>query len=165
MVYGLTKGQASPTSQPGFTTPVQVDGVISAPVNPLAIAIAQDASFVARAFAGDVEKTKDIVTAALSHRGYALVDIFQPCVTYNKVNTYKWFKDNTYYLEASHDPSDRVAAFSKAIETEKLPLGIVYQHEKETFEAQLPVYEKSDEPLFSRNVDLSKLEKMVNERR
>ena len=98
MVYGLTKGQASPTSRKGFVTPVQVNGVILEPFNPIAVAIALDASFVARAFIGDMEKTKEILKKAITHKGYALVDIFQPCVSFNKINTYKWFKENTYYL-------------------------------------------------------------------
>ncbi len=80
MVYGLTKGQASPTSQCGFTTPVQIDGVSLEPFNPIAVAISLDASLVARAFAGDVEQTKELVKKAVNHKGFALVDIFQPCV-------------------------------------------------------------------------------------
>jgi 2-oxoglutarate ferredoxin oxidoreductase subunit beta len=116
MVYGLTKGQASPTSQRGFVTPVQVSGVYLEPFNPLAVAIALDASFVARAFAGDIEQTKEILKEALEHEGYALVDIFQPCLSFNKLNTVQWFKEHTYYLE-DHDPSDRQKAFEKATET------------------------------------------------
>ena len=99
MVYGLTKGQASPTSRIGFKTPIQVEGVFEEPFNPLSVAIALDAPFVARAFAGDPEKTKEILKKAIQHRGFSLVDIFQPCVSFNKINTYQWFKDNTYYLE------------------------------------------------------------------
>jgi pyruvate/2-oxoacid:ferredoxin oxidoreductase beta subunit len=83
MVYGLTKGQA-PTSRRGFVTPVQVGGVILEPFNPLASAIALDASFVARAFIGNQEQTKEILKKAIQHNGYALVDIFQPCVSFNK---------------------------------------------------------------------------------
>jgi len=92
MVYGLTKGQASPTSQIGFKTPVQVNGVFLEPFNPLAVAIALDAGFVARAYAGDAEQTKEILNKAIKHRGYALVDIFQPCVSFNKLNTYQCSK-------------------------------------------------------------------------
>lgn len=136
MVYGLTKGQASPTSAQGFKTPVQVDGVILEPFNPLAVAIALDASFVARAFVGDAEKTKEILKKAILHKGYALVDIFQPCVVFNKVNTYPWFKQNTYYLDESHDPHNRVMAFQRAIEQGRLPLGIFYINpNKQTFES------------------------------
>ena len=123
MVYGLTKGQASPTSQKGFKTPVQVNGVFLEPFNPLAVAIALDASFVARAFSGHREQTKEILKKAITHKGYALVDIFQPCVSFNKLNTNQWFNENTYYLD-EHDPHDRISAFRKAVETEKLPLGI-----------------------------------------
>jgi len=115
MVYGLTKGQASPTSQTGFKTPVQVDGVFLEPFNPLAVAIALDASFVARAFSGDAEQTKEILKKAIKHKGYALVDIFQPCVSFNKLNTFEWFKNNTYYLDDSHDFSNRNDAFKKAL--------------------------------------------------
>lgn len=135
MVYGLTKGQASPTTQKGFLTAVQNTGVSTEPFNPIATAIAQDASFVARIFCGDIEQSKEIFKKAILHKGYSLVDIFQPCVTFNKINTFKWFKENTYYLDENYDCLDRVKAFEKALETEKLPLGIFYINEnKTTFE-------------------------------
>ncbi len=98
MVYGLTKGQAAPTSRPGMETPVQVFGVFEKPLNPMALAIALDVTFVARVFCGDVDATKDVMKKAIRHKGFALVDIFQPCVSFNKVNTFQWFKDNTCTL-------------------------------------------------------------------
>jgi len=154
MVYGLTKGQASPTSQIGFKTPVQVKGVFLEPFNPLALAIALDASFVARAFSGDIEQTKEILEQAISHKGFALVDIFQPCVSFNKVNTHKWFKENTYYLDKSHDPLNRAVAFQKAVEREKLPLGIFYRNDKKsTFEENVGVYRQNKEPLALRKLE------------
>jgi 2-oxoglutarate ferredoxin oxidoreductase subunit beta len=154
MVYGLTKGQASPTSMLGFRTPVQVEGASSEPFNPIALAIALDASFVARASAGDPKQLKDIVKGAIRHRGYALVDVFQCCVTYNKVNTYEWFKQNTYYLEGSHDPTDRVAAFKRAIERGKLPLGVFYTNpDRPTFEDSVGVYRDDKRPLHERMPD------------
>jgi len=135
MVYGLTKGQASPTSRRGMLTPVQVKGVSNEPFNPIAVAISLDASFVARVFAGDIDKTKEILKQAITHKGYALVDVLHPCVSFNKLNTYQWYKDNTYYIDGSHDISDRKAAFAKAIEEVKLPLGIFYiKNSKKTFE-------------------------------
>ncbi len=138
MVYGLTKGQASPTSEKGMVTPIQVAGVTMEPFNPVSTAIALDASFVARAFVGNVVQAKEIIKQAIQWKGYALVDVFQPCVVYNKINTYQWFKENTYTLEESYDPTDRKAAFEKSIETEKLPLGIIYTNpNKKTFESQL----------------------------
>lgn len=163
MVYGLTKGQASPTSQIGFHTPVQVDGVFEDPFNPISVAISLNASFVARAFSGDPDRTKDVIKAAISHKGYALVDIFQPCVTFNKVNTFKWFKERTYYLDDTHDPHDRKAAFSRAIETDKLPLGLFYVNsEKTSFEASLAPYRDGREPLYRRGVDTVALKALVD---
>jgi len=162
MVYGLTKGQASPTSMLGFKTPVQVEGVISEPFNPLAVAIALNASFVARVFAGDIEQTKEIIKKAIQHRGYSLIDILQPCVTFNKFNTYQWFKENTYYLDENYDPHDRIKAFEKALEREKLPLGIFYVSEKPTFEELLPAYKDNKEPVYKREVDFEKLEDLIN---
>ncbi len=166
MVYGLTKGQASPTSRIGFKTPIQVEGVFEEPFNPLSVAIALDAPFVARAFAGDPEKTKEILKKAIQHRGFSLVDIFQPCVSFNKINTYQWFKDNTYYLEDAHDPQERSAAFRRAIEDEKLPLGIFYINEKRTiFEDKLAAYRKNKAPLFDRAVNYDKLSELINSRK
>lgn len=162
MVYGLTKGQASPTSQIGFKTPVQVAGVFLEPFNPLAVAISLDVSFAARAYIGDVEQTREIFKNAITHRGYALVDVFQPCVTFNKLNTYQWFKDNTYYLDESYDCHNRDHAFGKATEIDKLPLGIFYKSpDKPTFEDNVGIYEDDDSPLFRQNLDYQKLETLI----
>jgi 2-oxoglutarate ferredoxin oxidoreductase subunit beta len=165
MVYGLTKGQASPTSLQGFKTSVQREGVLQEAFNPLAVAISLGASFVARAFAGDVTQTKDIIKKAIAHKGYALVDVLQSCVTYNKMNTYKWFKENTYDLEASHDPHDRMEAFRRASEVEKLPLGIFYINPRPTFEEKLPIYQERTDPLYKRSVDLKKLSEWIQSKR
>jgi 2-oxoglutarate ferredoxin oxidoreductase subunit beta len=154
MVYGLTKGQASPTSMMGFRTPVQVDGAILEPFNPLAVAIALNASFVARAYSNDVDRTVEMLKEAIEHRGYSLVDVLQPCVTFNKVNTHRWFRDNSYYLEGSHDDRDRVEAFKKATETDRLALGIFYRSEgRRTFEENLGVYAEDDTPVHRRPLD------------
>ena len=167
MVYGLTKGQASPTSQLGFKGSFQSDGVSVEPFNPLALAIAMDASFVARAFIGEKEKTREILKNAIMHKGYALVDIFQPCVSYNKINTYKWFKENTYYLEDTYDPHNRIEAFKRALETERLPLGIFYVNpNKKTFEENLHVYRENKEPLYKRDRDtVKKINDIVEQKR
>ncbi|HNS21550.1 MAG TPA: thiamine pyrophosphate-dependent enzyme [Sedimentisphaerales bacterium] len=162
-VYGLTKGQASPTSPLGFTTPVQVHGVCLEPFNPLAVAIALNAGFVARANAQDREQTKDLMKKAITHRGYALLDILQPCVTYNKLNTYQWFKEHTYYLDESHDPHDRMAAFQRATETDKLPLGVLYiSPDKLPFEDNTGVYRDDSRPLHERQVDVERLGDLMN---
>ena len=165
MVYGLTKGQASPTSRLGFVTPLQPadrGGVTNEPFNPLAFAVALDASFVARAFIGDRDETLELVKRTISHRGFALLDIFQPCVTYNRVNTYQWFKENTYYLDDSHDPTDRNAAFAKAIEGPKFPLGVIYTNPgRPTFEDSTGVYEEDSRPLHERGVDYERLARQI----
>ncbi len=161
MVYGLTKGQASPTSGQGFQTPIQINGVTHEPFNPIAVALSLDASFVARAFMGDAAQTKEIFKKAILHRGYALVDVLQPCVSFNKHNTYQWFKEHTYYLDETHDPHNRVAAFAKAIETEKLPLGVFYIHPKKTFEDNQGLYQENREPLYQREIDRKKLREFV----
>jgi 2-oxoglutarate ferredoxin oxidoreductase subunit beta len=157
MVYGLTKGQASPTSPRGLVTPLQVDGVILEPFNPLAVALALNASFVARAYVGNADQTRAILKAAIEHRGYALVDLLQPCVTFNKRNTYQWFAAHTAPLPVNHDPQNRVQAFARACEEEPLRLGIFYQQEKPIFEEQLVAYAGDPRPLFERRVDLEKL--------
>lgn len=146
MVYGLTKGQASPTSEKGMQTPVQVNGVVLEPFNPLAVALSCGATFVARAFAGDIMQAKDIVKEAIRHKGYALVDLFQPCVVFNKQNTYQWFKANTYYLDPNHDRTNKAKAFEIALDGSRLALGVVYQ------ETGRPTYETlvrtGSEPLY-----------------
>ena len=159
MVYGLTKGQASPTSQLGLTTTVQVadrGGVTNDPLNPIAMAISLGASFVARALIGDEEQTKEILKQAISHKGFAILDIFQPCVTYNKINTYTWFKENTYYLE-DHDPTNQLEAFKRSLET-KFPLGIFYKKNMPTFEEETGVYNTDKRPLYKRAVNLEALQ-------
>lgn len=165
MVYGLTKGQASPTSQRGFETPVQPAdrrGVTSEPFNPLALGVAMNASFVARAFSGDAEQTKEIMKKAIQHKGFSLVDIFQPCVTYNKINTFRWFKNNTYYLDDGYNPTDRNGAFGKALERDKFPLGVLYKSPpRTTFEENSGVYDVDDLPLFRRSPSKKKLKELI----
>ena len=149
MVYGLTKGQASPTSPRGMVTPVQTHGVFEEPFNPLAVAIALNASFVARAFAADVEETAKILRAAMEHHGYALVDILQPCVTYNKINTFRWFEENTFKVPETYDPGDRGEAFRTVTGEGKLALGVLCRcPERPSFEENLPIYAHSPEPVF-----------------
>ena len=162
MIYGLTKGQASPTSQKGFKTSVQVNGVFLEPFNPLAVAIALDASFVARAFCGHAEQTKDILKQAIAHKGYSLVDLLQPCVSFNRLNTNQWFNENTCYLEA-HNPHDKNEAFEQAVKTDRLRLGIFYKNsDKTTFTANTGLYEQNPKPLYERHVNLDKVAELID---
>jgi 2-oxoglutarate ferredoxin oxidoreductase subunit beta len=166
MVYGLTKGQASPTSIMGFKTPLQINGVILYPFNPLAVAIAQDASFVARAYSGHREKSKEIIKKAIMHKGYALVDMLHPCVSFNRFNDRDWYEQNTYYLDDDHDPEDRQGAFQKAIKTGKLGLGVFYiNREREPYEQKLDAYRKYDVPMYKRELDFEKLQELIESRR
>jgi 2-oxoglutarate ferredoxin oxidoreductase subunit beta len=162
MIYGLTKGQAAPTSRPGLKTPVQVSGVFEKPLNPCALAVSLDVTFVARVFCGDFEHTKEVMKKAILHKGFSLVDIFQPCVSFNKINTYQWFKDNTYRLPSDYDPSDRVNAFSKAVEEEPFPLGVIYEsHHRKPFEDCLDAYRKVKTPLYRRTRDMKDVDREI----
>ncbi len=166
MVYGLTKGQASPTSQREFKTPVQVQGVALEPFNPLAVAISLNASFVARAYCGDEKETIKIMKRAIQHRGFALVDTLQPCVTYNKVNTYQWFKKNTYYLEESYDPTNREQAFRRATEEGKFPLGVLYLNaHRSPFKDNVGVYQEGENPLYKKELNLAKLQGLIDSKK
>ncbi len=163
MVYGLTKGQASPTSRPGFETPVQVNGVFETPFNPITTAIGLNASFVARTFCGDVEFTREMIRQAIEHPGYALVDIFQHCVSFNKVNTFGWFKKNIYKLGDDYNPEDRAAAMTKALEAEPYPVGVIYRNPDRTvFEDNIATYRDDRQPLYRRRVDTDKLREFVD---
>jgi 2-oxoglutarate ferredoxin oxidoreductase subunit beta len=159
MVYGLTKGQASPTSEKGMKTPVQVGGVVLEPFNPLATALTLGATFVARVFSGDIMQSKEIIKAAIQHQNYALVDVFQPCIVFNKQNTYQWFKQNTYYLDETHDKGDKMKALALAFELERMPLGILYQV------TGRPSYEtlvrSGDDALHKRAYDETKLNELI----
>lgn len=161
-VYGLTKGQASPTSPRGFITPVQVKGAQAYPLNPMALGVAMGASFVARAFCGDEEETRAILKEAIAHKGLALVDVLQPCVSYNRVNTYQWYKEHTYYLDPSHDPSDPLRAFEVSLSEDPLALGVIYRNPKKTFEDSLEVYRRGDTPLFLREREYAKVAEVVD---
>lgn len=163
MIYGLTKGQGSPTTELGTKTTTQPRGVTNAPLNPLAVALACGATFVARASAADAERTAEIIRRAISHKGYALVDIFQPCVSFNKKNTWQWLQSSTRWLDDGRDTADLMAAFSLAMKSDPYPLGIFYQTEdKPCFEEVQAPYEKGDaRPLWDREPNLDFVKKML----
>jgi 2-oxoglutarate ferredoxin oxidoreductase subunit beta len=159
-VYGLTKGQASPTSQLGFKTKVQVDGVISIPINQLGLAVTLDAAFVARSFSGDAEHLKEMMKLAINKKGFSLLDVLQPCVSFNKVNTFKWYKERVYHIDGSHDSRDRVKAFEKAIEFgDNIPIGVIYEGDRPEFTEQLAALKGST--LVEKGLDLKMVEKVI----
>ena len=136
-IYGLTKGQYSPTSEHGKRTPTSPEGAIEWPVQPLALAITAGATFVGRGYSGELKHLAWLIGEALEHPGYALVDVLQPCVSFNRRYAYEFYQGRTYKLEdESYDPSDRSAAWDKALEWgERIPIGIFYR------DGSLPSYE------------------------
>ncbi|MCS7280778.1 MAG: 2-oxoacid:ferredoxin oxidoreductase subunit beta [Desulfobacterota bacterium] len=159
-VYGLTKGQASPTTSQGVLTKAQPYGTLSEPLNPVALAIALDASFVARGFAGLPDDLKELIKEAVKHRGFSFLDILQPCVTFNRVNTYSWYKERVYKIELSHPVHDRIKAFEKALEWgDRIPVGIFYRKEKPTLEEKIPVLK--NEPLVRQKFDFEMAKSLV----
>ncbi len=147
-VYGLTKGQASPTSETGMKTGVQVEGVTVPPLNPLSLALVTGAGFVARCFSGEKEHLKETMKAAINFPGYALIDILQPCVSFNKLNTHSWYKKRVFFPEID-DPQDWASAMDLARQWgDKIPLGIFYNQAHRTFEESKAALE--GEPLSFR---------------
>src|SRR3989344_5947277 len=137
-IYGLTTGQTSPTSDKGFKTKSTPEGNIEMPINPLVLALSSGATYIARGFAGDVPHLKNLIIEGIKHKGFSLIDVFQPCVTFNYKNTYEWFSRKTYKLEKNgHNPASREAAFKKAFEEDRLPLGIFYVEHKQTYEDEV----------------------------
>jgi 2-oxoglutarate ferredoxin oxidoreductase subunit beta len=156
-IYGLTKGQYSPTSDPGFITSTSPDGAIEMAANPLALALTAGGTFIARGFAGDAKGLAVLIARAVQHKGYALVEVLQPCVTFNRKNTYDWYRERVYMLEdTDHDPSDRIAAFQKALEWgDRIPIGVLYQ-------ARLPTYEEQVAALRDGPVATRKVKKLTS---
>ena len=161
-VYGLTKGQASPTSDVGFITKTTPYGATS-PVNPIALAIVSGASFVGRGFAGDIDHLSHLIKKGITHRGFALIDILQPCVSFNHKNTFQWYRERVYKLEdEKYDPSDKKAALEKALVWgERIPIGIIYDENLPVYEDQLPAL--SEGPLVKQKIDPRRVEKLLAE--
>ena len=138
-IYGLTKGQASPTSDLGTVSKTTPLGAVQ-PFRPLAVALASDVTFLARGFAGDIEQLTGLIEAGVKHHGFALIDILQPCVSFNHVNTFAWYKERVYKVEdEKHDPSDWNAAMAKAMEWgDRIPTGVIYRNERPVYEDGLP---------------------------
>ena len=132
--YGLTKGQSSPTSQTGYVTGTSPNGHPEAPINGLAVALSAGGTFLARGLSAHPKLLVDILKQAIQHRGFSIVEVESPCVTYNKINTYAWFKENVYYVDESYDASDKLAAFKLLTSDGKMPLGVFYRHERPTLE-------------------------------
>jgi 2-oxoglutarate/2-oxoacid ferredoxin oxidoreductase subunit beta len=133
-IYGLTTGQASPTSEHGMVTKSTPGGNLEHMLNPIALALAAGCGYVARGFSGDPKHLAQLYKDGILYNGFALIDVFSPCVTFNKHNSFQWFRERVYKLEGTgHDPTDFRAAMDKAREWgSKIPLGVFYQDPKKT---------------------------------
>ncbi len=136
-IYGLTKGQTSPTSSPMFVTKTTPFGNVEGTLNPLQIAIVSGATFVARGYSSMPNQLARIIAEAIRHPGFALVDVFSPCVTFNKVQTFDYYKGRVYEVPETHDPTDKFAALKLAEEEERFPIGILYRVERPTLDEQV----------------------------
>jgi 2-oxoglutarate ferredoxin oxidoreductase subunit beta len=139
-IYGLTRGQYSPTSAQGQRTPTSPEGALDGPVPPLALAITMGATFVARVYPGQLRHMVEVLGQAFHHRGYALVDVLQPCVTFNRASAYDFYNSRVYKLEeAGHDVTDKTAAWERAMEWgDRIPIGVCYRTEEDpSYEEQL----------------------------
>ncbi|MBF0496709.1 MAG: 2-oxoacid:ferredoxin oxidoreductase subunit beta [Deltaproteobacteria bacterium] len=155
-VYGLTKGQASPTTAEGFITKAQPAGVPSIPFNPVAVAVAMQAGFVARGFSGKVDHLADLIVKAMAHPGFALVDIMQPCVSFNKVNTFAWYKQRCQPVSEDHDPTDWEQAMKVAFTWgDQIPIGVIYHNQRPAFETHFSALKRG--PLIKQPVNTTKL--------
>ncbi len=162
-VYGLTTGQASPTAKPGFVTKSTPEGAVDNPINPLLLAIAAGATYVARGFAGDTPGLTQIISDAIAHKGFSVVDVLQPCVTFDKIHTYQWYRSRVYQLAGEgYVPTDKLKAIEKAMEWgDKIPLGLFYKEDKPTSEDHEPAL--SGDPLIKTPADTSHLTSVLEE--
>ena len=158
-IYGLTKGQTSPRSAAGFKTKSTPGGAIEPSLNPLELALTSGATFVAQGFSSDIKELTAIIEAGINHKGFSFINVFSPCVTYNKVNTYDWFKENLTKLSAieGYDSSSREEAIKVVMEREGLVTGIIYQNENApSYQEQVIGY--AENPLVDQNLKMSEEE-------
>ncbi len=165
-IYGLTTGQASPTTTKGHKTKSTPRGNVELPINPVALALVSGATYVARGFSGEAKHLADLIAGGIAHHGFALVDVFSPCVTYNNSNTYPWFKQRVYKLEdeKSYDASDMASAIQKSFEWDpKIPIGLFYKGEETTYEDTEPALKKGPLVRQPLGVGRSLFEELVEE--
>jgi 2-oxoglutarate/2-oxoacid ferredoxin oxidoreductase subunit beta len=165
-IYGLTKGQTSPRSAEGFKTKSTPSGSIESALSPLEVALAAGATFIAQSFSSNLKQLTSLIEQGMQHKGFSFINVFSPCVTFNKINTYEWFKENIVDLEETpdYDPSNRVMAMNKIMETNSLLTGLIYQNkDKNSYESMVPGFK--EEGLAKANLKLTEqeFEKLVAE--
>ncbi|OZS79317.1 2-oxoacid ferredoxin oxidoreductase [Tetzosporium hominis] len=156
-IYGLTKGQTSPRSAAGFKTKSTPGGAIEPSLKPMEMALSAGATFVAQGFSSDIKELTAIIEAGIQHKGFSFINVFSPCVTYNKINTYDWFKENLVKLSEreDYDSTNREQAMQVVMETEGLVTGIIYQ-DKETASYQHQLNNYATTPLVEENLTMSR---------
>ncbi len=162
-VYGLTTGQTAPTSVKGYRSKTSPQGAIPLPINPLQLALASGAGFIARGWVGDVTHLKELIKAAISHPGFALVDILQVCFTFNREQTYQYYRDRVYKLEeVKHNVCDFQQAWMRSGEWgEQIPIGIFFKKEWPRYRESLP--QLADQPLVTHPTAPKNLESLIKE--
>lgn len=138
-VYGLTTGQVAPTAEKGQKSKSTPSGIVEVPVDPLALAITQGATFVAQTFAGDTKHMVETVKKAFQHTGFAVVNVLQPCVTFDKKSTYQYYMQHIYKLDSTYDATNKIEALKKCFEIseEKYPLGVIYESSRKAYHEEV----------------------------
>ncbi|MEB6205455.1 2-oxoacid:ferredoxin oxidoreductase subunit beta [Mammaliicoccus sciuri] len=154
-IYGLTKGQTSPSSVKGFVTKSTPKGNIEQNIAPLELAISSGATFVAQSFSSDIKELTSIIEEAINHKGFSFVNVFSPCVTYNKINTYDWFKENLTKLAdiEGYDNTNKSQAMQTVLDTESMITGIIYQ-DKDTPSYESQIEQFDEQPLVKKSLKL-----------
>jgi 2-oxoglutarate ferredoxin oxidoreductase subunit beta len=162
-IYGLTQGQVSPTTEMGFVSISTPYGSKESPIDGPRLALAAGATFIGRGFSGNVAHLAGLLEKAVKHRGFALVEVLSPCVTYNKINTYEWFRKNIYILEddAGYRPSDKTEAWKRLQDPQKIPIGLIYQETKSPFEELVLLDFRRPIARETLTVDVPRLEKIM----
>jgi len=155
-IYGLTTGQASPTTMKEVRTKSTPAGNFELPINPISLALVAGATFVSRGFSGENKHLADLFADAIAHKGFSLVDVLSPCVTYNKINTYDYFRKRVYKLDdkSGHDSGKIEQAMERAFEWgDKIPIGVFYRQEQPTYEDHEKAFRRG--PLVKQKLGLA----------
>lgn len=155
-IYGLTKGQTSPRSSEGFKTKSTPQGSIETALAPLEIALASGATFIAQSFSSNLKQLTTVIEEGIKHNGFSLINVFSPCVTFNKINTYEWFKENIVDLDemSDYDPQNRSMAMNKLMETNGMLTGLIYQDKTRTsYEHLVPGFK--EEGIANQNIQIT----------
>lgn len=160
--YGLTTGQMSPTTEKGTKTKSTPEGSIEEPMNPLALALSNNVTFVAREFAPEIDRLAQRITDAINHTGFALIDILQPCPVFNPAQSHQWYREHLIKLEKeNHKPDNLEAVWKQAMRKDKLPIGLFFQEQKQAYHQQ--VSELKESPLVNHSIDTIDLTSLLKE--